>query len=213
MFAERGLDIDRGDGFCCRLIDATNVREPGKTGSQWRIHYSVQIPYLCCDYFKLTAAIGEGTGESFKQIPVQAGDYLIADRGYSLMPGMQYVDERKGYFTVRLNTQTVLLSDKAGRRFPLLKSVRGIKTAGSIRWWPAYVHGRDGKNRIQGRICAIRKTQEAIRAAHEKLRQIARKKQQALKKETLAQVSYPTTFFDLKSSILHGKQRLIRNLG
>lgn len=194
MFAERGLDIGRGDGFCCRLLDATNVREPGKTGSQWRIHYSVQLPHLYCDYFKLTEVEGEGTGESFKQFPVQTGDYLIADRGYSLMSGMQYVDERKGFFIVRLNTQTVLLSDEAGKMFPLLTSVQGIKTAGSIRWWPAYVHGKDGKSRIQGRICAVRKTEEAIRTAHDKLRRIAIRKQQALKDETLEYAKYVIVF-------------------
>jgi hypothetical protein len=27
-----------------RLIDATTVKEPGKTGSLWRIHYSLQVP-------------------------------------------------------------------------------------------------------------------------------------------------------------------------
>ena len=27
-----------------RLVDATVVREPGKTGSQWRLHYSIRLP-------------------------------------------------------------------------------------------------------------------------------------------------------------------------
>jgi hypothetical protein len=30
-----------------RLLDATTVKEPGKTGSQWRIHYSLRLP--ACD--------------------------------------------------------------------------------------------------------------------------------------------------------------------
>ena len=133
MFAERGLDLDKSDDFRCRLLDATNVREPGKTGSLWRIHYSVQVPSLNCDFFKLTATEGKGSGESFKQFPVRAGDYLIADRGYSLMSGIRYVDSQKAYLTVRLHTQTVLLFDKQGKDFPLLKSVRGVKTAGAIK--------------------------------------------------------------------------------
>lgn len=194
MFAERGLELDKSGEFRCRLLDATNVREPGKTGSLWRIHYSVQIPSLCCDCFKLTATEGTGTGESFKHFPVQAGDYLIADRGYSHMPGMRYVDSRKAYFTVRLNTQTVLLSDKAGKAFPLLKSVQGLKAAGAIKWWTAYIHGKDGNNRIQGRICVIRKTQEAIRTAHKRLRHIASRKQLTLKKETLVYAKYVILF-------------------
>ena len=49
-----------------RLVDGTIVKEPGKTGSQWRFHYSLQIPKLICDSFKLLPANGEGVGESFE---------------------------------------------------------------------------------------------------------------------------------------------------
>src|SRR5882762_11027377 len=47
-----------------RIVDGTIVKEPGKTGSQWRILYSLKLPSLICDFFELTAAIGEGNGES-----------------------------------------------------------------------------------------------------------------------------------------------------
>ena len=49
-----------------RVFDATTVKEPGKTGSLWRLHYSVRLPSLACDHFKLTETTGPGTGESFK---------------------------------------------------------------------------------------------------------------------------------------------------
>ncbi len=193
MFAERGLELGKSGQFRCRLLDATNVSEPGKTGSLWRIHYSVQIPSLSCDFFRLTATKGEGTGESLKRFPVQAGDYLIADRGYSLESGIQYVDSRKAYLIVRLNTQTTRLYDESGNAFPLLTSVRGLKVAGVIKWWPAYIHGEEN-GRIQGRICVIRKTEEAIRAAHKKLKRLASRKQSTLKKETLVYAKYVIIF-------------------
>jgi hypothetical protein len=46
-----------------RIVDGTIVKEPGKTGSQWRILYSMRLPDLQCDYFDLTATTGSGTGE------------------------------------------------------------------------------------------------------------------------------------------------------
>ena len=194
LFAERGLvDLCKSEQFRCRLLDATNVREPGKTGSLWRIHYSVQIPSLCCDFFRLTGTAGEGTGESFKRFPIQAGDYLVADRGYSTAPGIDYVASRKAYVTVRLNTQSTLLYNGAGKGFPLLRHVAGVKTAGKVRWWPAYIHGEEN-NHIPGRICVIRKTEEAIRAAHKKLRQEASKKGHTIKKETLVYAKYVIVF-------------------
>ena len=37
-----------------RLVDATHVKEPGKMGTQWRIHYSLSWPSLRCDYLRIT---------------------------------------------------------------------------------------------------------------------------------------------------------------
>ncbi len=37
-----------------RIVDGTIVREPGKTGSQWRILYSIRLPSLVCGQFALT---------------------------------------------------------------------------------------------------------------------------------------------------------------
>lgn len=193
MFSERGLDLGDSKQFCCRLFDATNVREPGKTGSLWRIHYSVQVPFLSCDFFALTATKGEGTGESFKRFPIHAGDYIIADRGYSTAQGIHYLHSRKAYVTVRLNTQSTPLYTGAAKVLPLLRRLREVKTAGTTKWWPAYIHG-DENNCIRGRICVIRKTEEAIRIAHKKLRDQASKRQSTLKKETLAYAKYVIVF-------------------
>ena len=49
-----------------RIVGGTIVREPDKTGSQWRILYSIRLPSLACDFFEVTATIGEGSGESLK---------------------------------------------------------------------------------------------------------------------------------------------------
>jgi hypothetical protein len=169
------------------------VREPGKTGSLWRIHYSVQLPSLCCDFFKLTATEGKGTGESFKQFPVQSGDYLIADRGYSHIPGMQYVDSRRAYFAVRVDTGNARFLYGKGSRFPLLRSVQGVRTAGAIKSWSAYVLDEKG-NRVEGRICMVRKTEQAIREAQKQLKRIASKKQKTLRPETLEYAKYVILF-------------------
>ena len=53
-----------------RIVDGTIVREPGKTGSRWRILYSLRLPSLVCDFFDVTAVIGKGTGESLNRLPV-----------------------------------------------------------------------------------------------------------------------------------------------
>ena len=69
LFKERGINGSMSrHGIRMRLVDGTNVKEPGKTGSLWRIHYSLQLPDLKCDYFKLTATKGDNT-EKVTTIP------------------------------------------------------------------------------------------------------------------------------------------------
>ena len=180
------------DPFQVRLIDATTVKEPGQTGSQWRIHYSLQLPSLRCDFFKLTPVEGKGTGEGFWQIPVQAGEYLIADRGYSISEGIVPVVEAGAFVLVRLNHAVVDLRNERGRRFGLLKKVQTLKLSGQSQSWKIKLclGGRE----IAGRICSIRKTKAAIELARRKLQQEASKDGRQLRPETLEFAKFITVF-------------------
>ncbi len=71
-----------------RIVDGTIVREPDKTRSQWRILYSIRRPSLVCDFFKVTATIGEGSGESFNRLPVGPHELILADARYCSIAGL-----------------------------------------------------------------------------------------------------------------------------
>ena len=88
LFRDYGVGVADSDDFEVKAFDATTVKEPGKTGGLWRIHYSVRLPSLACDFFKLTPTRGPGTGESFSHFPIAPGDFIVADRGYSTANGM-----------------------------------------------------------------------------------------------------------------------------
>ena len=193
LFEQRGIECRERDGFQVRLFDATTVKEPGKTGSLWRIHYSVRLPSLSCDFFNLTETQGKGTGESLLRFPIQAGDYIIADRGYSTAPGIHYAQSQKAYATIRLNPQSLPLLDLDNRRFPLLKVLRGIRKPGQTRSWLVMIANRGG-GFTKGRLCVVRKTREATRMAEKKLRQRASKKGHELKSETLIYARYVMVF-------------------
>ena len=62
LFRERGVGLFEDGGLQVRVLDATTVKEPGKTGSLWRVHSSVRVPSLACDFFKLTETKGEARG-------------------------------------------------------------------------------------------------------------------------------------------------------
>ena len=58
LFEERRLQPAKHDAQPLRLVDSTEIKEPGQTGSLWRIHYSLQWPSWKCDYFKVTPVEG-----------------------------------------------------------------------------------------------------------------------------------------------------------
>ncbi len=189
LFRERGMPLGEKGGLAFRLFDATNVREPGKTGSLWRIHYSVQVPSLVCDFFKVTETKGQGTGESFTRFPVLAGDYIIADRGYSTAPGIHYVASQEAFVCVRLNAQSLPMLDMRKAAFDLIGALGKKNARGTIGWWPVLVPGPN-QRLLPARVCAIRKSEEATRIARKKLRQRASKKGHKLKPETLFLAEY-----------------------
>ena len=192
LWAQRPLPkLDHGKRVM-RLIDATTVREPGKTGSLWRIHYSLQIPSLRCDFFKVTSSEGAGTGEGFGQISVQEGEYLIGDRGYSNTEGIDSVVRVGAYLTVRLNQGAVRIVDLQGRRVELLPRLERLTHTGQVGSWALALAHSGGQ--VAGRICALRKTQLAIDAAQRKLKQEAKREARQLKPETLEFAKFITVF-------------------
>lgn len=200
MFLERGVAVDRPSDFKVRLFDATNVKEPGKTGSLWRVHYSMRVPSLTCDFFKVTPTNGMGTGESLEQFPIEAGDHVIADRGYGTASGIEYVSERQAYVLVRISPHNLQVLEDPGRPLAWQERLREIERSGQVRSWSVLIPAPHG-NYIPGRVCTIRKTEEAIRAAHKRLRSRAIRKGHQLKAETLFYAEYVIVFTTFAESV------------
>ena len=193
LFRERGLEMAGQAGLQMRAFDATTVKEPGKSGSLWRIHYSVRLPSLACDYFKLTETEGPGTGESLRQFPIRAGDYVLADRGYSTAAGIGYLAQAGGWVTVRVNTGALAFQEADGEPFDLLGKVSCLQAPLAARSWSVQVVSVQ-QLRVSGRVCAIRKTEEAIRIAQEGLRKEAARKGRQLQPQTLEFAKYVIVF-------------------
>jgi hypothetical protein len=174
LWRDNGVDLEPALKGCpVRVVDATIVKEPGKTGGQWRIHYSLRLPALECDHFELTPARGKNTGERLGRFTFQAGELVLADAGYSHPPGIASVVRQGADVCVRVNPGSLPLWQHPGRPFPLLRKLETLRRAGQTAEWQVGV--QDGEQWIAGRICAIRKSEEAIRRAQRKL---TRKQQQ-----------------------------------
>ena len=171
-----------------RLVDSTLVQEPGLTGSLWRVHYSLSVPEWHCDQFQLSAIKGSGTGDSFKQYTVKAGDCLLADRGFSHLSGLEYLHTNRAQVIVRLNEQNTRLEHQDETPVNLLDWLKALKEPGAVGGLPVWVRttkkGAAG-DRIPARLCAVRKSLEATVLAQRKLRVRVRRKGGTLRTKTL----------------------------
>jgi hypothetical protein len=191
LVAENGVSMPSHDGAgAVRLVDGTIVKEPGKTGSQWRILYSLRLPDLYCDFFHLTPTLGCGTGESFARVPVKAQDLMLGDAGYCSVSSIQWVVDHGGDVLVRINPQNFPLHHADGERLELLSRLQELQEADKVGQWSVGLAGTS----IAGRVCAIRKSEEAIQRAHRRIERRASKKQVKTKEETWEYAKYVAVF-------------------
>jgi hypothetical protein len=184
LLRDSELELPQKPGLKMRLIDGTIVKEPGQTGSQWRVHFSLRVPDWTCDHFRLTSSEGDGNGESLRQFPVHANDCLIADRGYAHAAGIAHVHQKGGFVIVRHSAQTLPVETEEGVVVDLRQWLRTLARPGQVGSHGAYVRTK-GAGRIAVRLCAVRKSEEAVVATQRKLRRRAQRKGQQLNPETL----------------------------
>jgi hypothetical protein len=194
LLEEQATLTQRVCGLSLRLIDATVIQEPGPTGSTWRIHYSLRWPQLTCDHFELTSDHGKGSGESLTHFPVQAGDHLLADRGYSNYTSIQHVWARGGLLTVRLNPKGVRLLDQTEKLFALHRHLRRLQKTNAVGCWPVRVSGAAGQAPVAGRLCVLRKSQTATAKARAKVERNAQSNGRKLQADTLLYAGYVLVF-------------------
>jgi len=194
LFQERGIQLKANGGKQFRLFDATDVKEPGKTGSLWRVHYSVSVPELVCDFFKLTATKGKGTGETCRQFPIGKGERIIADRGYCARSGVWHVASCGGYSCIRVNPQSMPLLEPDGARFPLKDHLKNMQQGGEIKEWQVAVETPDTEVLLQGRLCVIRKFDKDIAKSKKNRRQVATRKKRPISEDTLLFAEYVIVF-------------------
>lgn len=166
-------------------VDATAICEPGSTGTDWRIHYAVNLTNLQCDFFLLTDVKG---GETWRRFPVRKGDVMLGDRGYANPNGVAHVVAAGGEVVVRLNRTALPLFDKDGKRLNAVQLARKLRRNRNLEW-EAWVHANGGK-KIAGRLIILRRSQKAAEYARKKLRQQASKKQKSVSAEALEAAEY-----------------------
>jgi hypothetical protein len=188
-----------GRGRQWRVVDATTIEEPAAVGISWRVHYSIRLPTMVCDFVSVTGVRG---GESLCRIPVRSGDVVLADRGYSHRAGAAWVLSQGGHVIVRhQGANFPLLTAKAGS-FELLPALRTLSGHQPGSWAVAFEHEA---TRWRVWLHAVRKSAAAAERAKEDLR---RERGQGLQPETLEMAEYVVVLSSLDPKELSPVQAL-----
>lgn len=142
-----------------RAIDATNVREPGSTGSDWRIHYSIRLPELVCDHYEVT---DEKQGEGLGRFEFKSDELILADRGYSHSAGAAKVLDSAAALLMRWHPKAFPVQAVGGKSFDLLGRLRRLHKHSAAEWKVQFVC----QQRVYYlRLCAVRKSRLAAERA------------------------------------------------
>ena len=182
-----------------RVVDATTLEEPAAVGISWRVHYSIRLPTMGCDFVSVTGVRG---GETLCRIPVRTGDVVLADRGYSHRAGAAWVMSQGGDVVVRHQGANFPLLTAKGTSFELLPALRDLSGHQPGSWPVAFEH--EGR-RWRAWLHAVRKSAAAAQRAKEELR---RERGEGLQPETLEMAEYVVVLVSLEPKELSPVQAL-----
>jgi hypothetical protein len=166
LLSEQRRQLDPRDWSCAyrlRVIDATDITEPGSIGTDWRLHYSIRLPELVCDHYELTDCHG---GEKLGRFGFEPGELVLVDAGYSHRGGVAHLLEAGAQVLGRWNALGFPLEHPSGRALAPLSQLRSL-ALGQCAEWP--VQFRDGPAVYRLRLCALRKSPEDTEQARRKL--------------------------------------------
>jgi len=190
--------------FTPRLIDGSIIKEPGPTGSQYRLHYSFRLQDMHCDTFEITS---QEEGESFCYYTLAPNDLMMGDRNYCKRKGIAHVLDNQGHVLVRYHSLCLPLFNRNGKEFSLLPHLRSLKADETGDWDVWFKHPDDGRL-IKGRILAVRKSAEAAEKAKQEILQEAVKKQRKTRPETLEYAEYTIVFTTVSRHYFTAKELL-----
>lgn len=166
--------------FKIRSVDATVITEPGSTGTDWRLHYSIELFNLQCDQFLLSR---QNIGESFLNFKINKDDLIIGDRAYGRLKGLAYVKDRGGYFLARLKSKAFKIYNKQDQEINLLNEYKTL-SIGEVKELYIKADTKEFPN-FEMRLCAIRKSDEEAEKSIKTALKEHRKKQRKINSETL----------------------------
>jgi hypothetical protein len=192
-------------GLRLRAIDSTTVQGPASKGTEWRVHYTLDLLTLNCDWHELTDAHG---GEHLGRVPVRAGDVLLGDRNFLHAVAIRHVVDAGGHVLIRLRWNHPPMLSEQGRQpvFEALTHARRLRV-GQVGDWPVLLLAGKGAP-IRGRVVAIRLPRLVAKRSERRMQREASRKCAHLDARTLQAAHFVMLFTTLPTRMLDTKRTL-----
>jgi Transposase DDE domain len=161
------------------LVDASTLGQPGGTGDDWRLHLAYDLGAGRMYQVGVTDRHG---GEHLAQYRWQAGDVIVADRGYGYRRSVATAVRQQADVVVRIHPATFPLETEAGQPWNVLRWLRQRGRA-SREWhgWCCWAG-----QRYPVRLVAAKLDPTATRRARRRARRKAQKAGRTITAPTLA---------------------------
>jgi len=167
--------------YRANAFDGSDVREKGRSGRIYRLHYAIDLFKMESVQYKITT---QEVGESLCNFEIRENDLMVGDRIYASIAGIEHCLRGKGNFVLRLRKNCFKMYNEDGAVINLLEEMKGLGEE-EVLDIKAYAKGSDG-GKIALRVCAREKTAEAKADTQKKLRRMESKKQIEISDETKA---------------------------
>lgn len=175
-------------------FDASDVREKGRSGQTYRLHYGIDIFALNAVSYKIT---DEKTGEKMSNFTLSEGDLAIADRAYGTINSIEYCLQNHADFIFRLRTGCFSVYDENGDKIDMLSAFSHLDYEKSAEI-SAFIR-KNGE--LPVRICVRRKDKVTYEKTRKKLQRTANRKQRKLSAAAEAFNEYIVLVTSLPSDI------------
>lgn len=163
------------------LVDGTHFKCLGPEGMIWRVHTAFDLLTGRLSQLKVTDT---HEAEHLEVFDLQEGDLVITDRANGYRERLLFVRQRLAHLLVRFTPHTLPLEDAKGNAIELVKWLKGRHApAGRICGLTAWI--RQGEQRLELRVVAVRLSQEQREKAQRRKKQKASKQQRKVHSDTL----------------------------
>lgn len=170
-------------GVCPRghilLVDASCLGQPGGTGDDWRLHLAYDFTAGRLGQVQVTDRRG---GEHLGRYQWQAGDVIVADRGYGYRRRVALALRQQADVVLRIHPATFPLETDTGQPFTVLRWLR--QRGETARDWNGWCRWQGQRYRV--RLIATQLDPTTARQARRRKRRKAQKAGRTLTGPTLA---------------------------